>query len=614
MKTIELLAPAKDVATGVEAILHGADAVYIGGPSFGARSAAGNTVEDIARLSETAHLYGAKVYVTLNTILTDTELDAAVRLVRELYRIGVDALIVQDLALLESDLPPIALHASTQMDNTTPEKAAFLEAAGFRQIVIARETSLEMTRRIAETVKVPLEAFVHGALCVSYSGRCYASEFCFGRSANRGRCAQFCRLPFDLTDANGKTLVSDSHLLSLRDMNRTDDLEAMMDAGIRSFKIEGRLKDTAYVKNVTAWYRRAIDEILARRNEDYRRASYGTSRLTFTPDAARSFNRGFTDYFLRGRTDRPVWSFHTPKAIGAEVGRVERVNGRSFSFCPVPGLSSPVTAGDGLCFLSTEGHYEGFRVNRAEGGVVYLSSPVAGLKIGTVLHRSADFALEKQLTRPSAVRTLSARLTLRETATGYALDMEDESGLSVTETFTAEKETARTPQEEAQRRTLSKLGDTPFQAIQVEIDTAGPRFIPASVLTAWRRAVVEALLRCHRLAYHADRPGKRDDRRIAALLPETIDYTGNVANERARRFYLRHGVKFVEPAFELDPPKGGTVLMTCRHCIRFALGICLKKGGAKVAEPLSLRSRDGRVFPLQFDCRRCEMRVLLPQS
>ena len=607
-QTIELLSPARDLHCGIEAIRHGADAVYIGGPNFGARAAAGNSVDDIAQLCRYAHLFRARVYVTLNTILWDRELAEAEQQVWQLYRAGVDALIVQDTALLQMKLPPIALHASTQMDNCTPEKARWLEAAGFRQIVLARETSLQQMRHIAAAVKVPLEAFVHGALCVSYSGRCYASQHCFARSANRGCCAQFCRLAFDLVDGKGRTLVSDRHLLSLRDMNRTEALEEMMDAGIRSFKIEGRLKDVEYVKNVTAWYRQRIDEILARRQEDYMRASCGTARLLFEPDVQRSFNRGFTDYFLYGRTNRPIHAFHSPKATGPQVGKVKRVERRSFVFEPLSPQTPPLTAGDGLCFVGHDGKLKGFRVNRVEGNRVF-PAQMPPLQSGTPLHRNLDFAFDRQLARESAKRTLDAWITLRETPTGYDLAMRDECGCQAELHFDQPHEVAHTAQRAAIERQLGKLGDTCWTAKVIDIQTEGERFIPASVLTEWRRAVCEALLRNHEQSYHAEQALPPDDQLLSELTPSQVRFTANVANRLARDFYLSHGAQTVEPAFELSEPPGETVLMTCRHCIRHALGICLRTDRS-VPGPLSLRLPDGRTFPLRFDCQRCEMQVL----
>ncbi len=611
-QAIELLAPAKNAQIGREAILHGADAVYIGGPSFGARQAAGNSVDDIHGLCQFAHLYGARIYVTLNTILWDSELKDAEALIWRLYEAEVDALIVQDMSLLRMNFPPIALHASTQMDNCTPEKAQWLEAAGFRQIVLAREMSIEQTREIAQAVKVPIEAFVHGALCVSYSGRCYASEYCFGRSANRGCCAQFCRLAFDLIDGEGNTLVKDKHLLSLKDMNRTKYLEEMMDAGVRSFKIEGRLKDADYVKNVTAWYRQRIDEVLSRRSADFVRASYGTSALTFSPDPSRTFNRTYTDYFLHGRTPEGVHSFATPKAVGPVVGKVGRTDRRSFRFEPSHQLSAPLTAGDGLCYMAEDGTLQGFRVNKVEGREVFPAT-MPRLKTGTVLRRSYDFAFDRRLAKPTAKRTLAATLTLREVEGGYALDMADESGCHVTLRFDHPHEAARSPQRDAIVRQLSKLGDTPFTAERIDIETEGERFIPASVLTEWRRQTCERLLSDHQTSYERDRAGKVADEKVKELLPQNLPFTANVSNHLAEDFYHAHGVETIEPAFEREVPQGEVPIMTCRHCIRHALGICLKKTKHTPRE-LALRLPDGRTFPLQFDCRRCEMKVLKNKS
>ena len=607
-RQIELLAPARNAEIGKQAILHGADAVYIGGPSFGARQAAGNSVKDIADLCEFAHLYSARIYVTLNTILWDSELPAAEKLIWQLYDAGVDALIVQDMSLLKMSLPPIALHASTQMDNCTPEKAQWLEAASFRQIVLARETSLEQTRRIADSVKVPLEAFVHGALCVSYSGRCYASQHCFKRSANRGCCAQFCRLAFDLVDGEGHTLLKQKHLLSLKDMNRSNHLEAMMDAGVSSFKIEGRLKDADYVKNVTAWYRQEIDKVLCKRSEDYVRSSYGTSILTFTPNVDRSFNRGFTEYFLYGRSKLPIHSFATPKAIGPEVGHAMRVGTRSFEFKPNTTDIAPLTAGDGLCFIGENGELQGFRVNKVNGNEVF-PAIMPHIRRGQPLHRNLDFAFSKMLAKPTAKRQLAASITLRELNDGYALDMSDESGCHITQRFEYTVEDARSPQREAITRQLKKLGDTPFVANQVNVEVQGERFFPASVLAEWRRDVCDHLLACHKMSYTRDWAGKINAERLQSLMPKQIPFNGNVANHLTSTFYKENGAETVTPAFELQEPTEEVPLMTCRYCLRYALGICMKQTKDS-PKSLALRLPDGRMFPLKFDCKRCEMQVM----
>lgn len=605
---IELLAPARNVEIGIEAIKHGADAIYIGGPSFGARSAANNSVEDIQRLCNFAHLYGVRVYVTLNTILWDSELKAAENLIWELYKIGVDALIVQDLSLLKMKLPPIALHASTQMDNCSVDKAKWLEAAGFKQIVLARETSLEQTQQIAAATKVPLEAFVHGALCVSYSGRCYASQYCFNRSANRGCCAQFCRLAFDLVDEKGNTLIHNRHLLSLKDMNRTSQLEEMMDAGVRSFKIEGRLKDATYVKNVTAWYRQQIDKILNKRADVYERSSFGTSHLNFVPDVNRTFNRNYTEYFLHGRTENPIQCFTTPKAIGPQIGKVGRIDRQYFEFIPLQNAAAPLTAGDGLCFINNEGILQGFRVNKIEGNRVY-PAKMPTLMRNTKLHRNQDFAFEKKLAKETAQRQLKAEITLREVEGGYVIDIIDESGTHASLRFDYEHTLARTPQQDAITRQLSKLGDTPFEAVQVNIELTQNLFIPASILTNWRRQVCDLLLNTHLTAYERDRSQQPNDEQLRQLLPHQLTYTANVANHLAKEFYKEHGVEQIADAFEIEQPSGKVPIMTCRYCLRHALGCCLKKTKGD-SRQLSLRLPDGRTFPLKFDCKKCEMQVL----
>lgn len=609
MRKIELLAPARNAEVGIEAIRHGADAVYIGGPGFGARAAAGNSVEDIRRLCAFAHVFQAKVYVTLNTILYDDELPEVEKLVHALYEAGVDALITQDLALLSLDLPPIALHASTQMDNCTPEKAQLLETAGYSQIVLARELSLTQIRQIHAATTLPLEAFVHGALCVSYSGRCYASEYCFGRSANRGRCAQFCRLAFDLVDADGRVIESDKHLLSLRDMNRSQSLEEMMDAGISSFKIEGRLKDAAYVKNVTAYYRKALDTVLARRTHDYCRSSLGTSLFTFEPRLEKSFNRGFTDYLLHERT-RDLWNFSTPKSMGEYVGEVRRVGKRSF----VLQGDVCINNGDGLVFINAEQKLEGFRANRVEGSEVFpLKMP--HITPYTSLYRNEDRVWETNLARPTAKRYVPIDILLAENADGYDVSArlagEDQDICCCR--FVIEVQAAAKPQRDNIVRNLSKLGDSSFAAHEVVVSTCGERFIPASQLSEMRRTLVEAateaLLRKHDVA--------RDKRRRPMAKPEvapTLTYAANVANHIALRWVKDHGAKSIAPAFELRQPQEGE-LMTCRHCLRYALGQCPKDTGHRPAwrEPLALRLPDGRQFPLRFDCARCEMQVLMPR-
>ena len=603
-RKIELLAPAKNLACGLAAVDHGADAVYIGAPRFGARAAAGNSTDDIARLVEYAHIYNVRVYVTVNTILRDEELKDTEQLIGELWRMNVDALIVQDMGILRLDIPPIPLHASTQMDNRTPEKVRFLADEGFRQVVLARELSLHEIRRIHDACpQMPLEVFVHGALCVSYSGQCYASQACFGRSANRGECAQFCRLPFTLTDADGRVVVRDKHLLSLKDLNQSDRLEQLLDAGVSSLKIEGRLKDEAYVKNVTAAYRRKLDDILARRTE-YVRASSGTCRYSFVPQLDKSFSRGFTHYFLEGRGEE-VASFDTPKSLGEEMGKLKEQRGGWLSVAGV----KPFHNGDGVCFIDGQGRLQGFRINRVEGNRLYPAGEVPRIKPHTTLFRNFDQDFERLLARKSAERKIRLHWTLSETDTGFALAAEDEDGCRAVLSFAYPKETARTPQAAHLRTQLSKLGNTPFEADgEPELRLTGEWFVPASVVADWRRLAVDRLLSVRRATYRREiamrHPGKQP------FMQTTLTYLGNVMNAEARRFYLDHGVRQVAPAYEAQAVRGA-VLMFCRHCLRYSMGWCPvhQKGNSPYREPYYLQTSDGKRFRLSFDCKNCQMKV-----
>jgi putative protease len=578
MSVLELLSPARNLESGIAAIDHGADAVYIGAARFGARAAAGNSTDDIRQLCDYAHQFGAKIYATINTLLREDEREQARLLTWELYHAGVDALIVQDPILLELDLPPIPLHASTQMDNRTEEKVRELNKLGFRQIVLARELSLEQIRSIHKAVpEVTLEAFVHGALCVSYSGRCYASEYCFGRSANRGECAQFCRLPFSLEDAEGNTLIKDKYLLSLRDMNRINRLEEMIDAGVRSFKIEGRLKDVDYVKNVTAAYRQALDAIMQRRPE-FVRSSYGTSTYTFQPDLARSFSRGSTEYFLDGRTN-DLAEPNTPKSRGREVGQVKEVR----RDCVIVSSTETFSNGDGLCFFDGEGKLQGFRVNRAEGNHLYFNSSLftlhSSLKKGDRLWRSFDKRWEDLMSGKTAERRMDARFLLEETEQGFRLTFTAEDGTNKSEEFAQEHQLARTDQTASIREVLSKLGDTPYICKEVEIRFSQPWFIPRSILAEWRRKAA---------------PSKPS--RGKALNP--------------------HFTKTQISPSPSGETEGGRPLMLCRFCLRHAWGQChkanekLKMKNEQWKDPLYLVLGDGRRFRLEFDCKRCEMKVL----
>jgi putative protease len=602
---IELLAPAKDLHCGLEAVRHGADAVYIGAPRFSARAAAGNSVDDIRQLCDYAHLFGARVYVALNTLLKEEELAGVECLIRDLYAAGADALIIQDMAIARMDIPPIALHASTQTDNRTVEKVRFFEQEGFSQVVLARELPLERIREIAGQTSVALEAFVHGSLCVSYSGQCYLSCALAGRSANRGECAQLCRLPYTLEDAEGKVILRDKHLLSLRDLNRTDYLEALMDAGVSSFKIEGRLKDAAYVKNLTAWYRLRLDEILARRPE-YRRASAGHSRFDFEPRPEKSFNRGFTAYYMEGRrSSDPVEAFDSPKSLGEAVGKVGVLDVHSF----VLEDGQPLHNGDGLVFFDGLGHLQGFRANRVEGSRVFPQEMPPALASGRLLYRNYDQAFERLLSKPSAERKLSVWLRLVETSEGFRLGMKDETGVEVFAEMPFARQTARQPQAANIRRQLSKLGDTPFEAEAVDIDFSAEWFLPSSLLAELRRRA-STLLEAERVRLClAGRPQRLKPVQAAVYPARKLTYLGNVANSQAAAFYRERGVEEIEPAFELAP-QVGVPLMYTAHCLRYSLGCCPKyqKKPAPWHEPLYLVHKQGRLR-LTFDCANCRMLV-----
>lgn len=607
VRKIELLSPAKDLPCGIEAVNHGADAVYIGAPKFGARSAAGNTLDDIRTLCSYAHLYGVRIYVTLNTILKEEELAEAERMVWDLYAAGVDALIVQDMALLKMHLPPIPLHASTQTDNRTVGKVRFLEQAGFTQVVLARELSLDEIRRIADATTVPLEVFVHGALCVSYSGQCYLSAALSGRSANRGECAQCCRLPYTMEDATGKVIASDKYLLSLRDMNRADELEALLDAGVSSLKIEGRLKDVTYVKNITALYRRRLDAILARRPE-YVRASVGESRLTFVPQADKSFNRGFTPFFLKGR-NADITAFDTPKSRGEYVGTVKEIKGNSFTVAGLVQLNN----GDGLSFFNSRGELEGFRVNRVEANRLFpLKMPALQPKMK--LYRNVDQQFEKILSAPSAERKIAVRMAFRDNPFGFTLEMEDESGSRVAIVRTFAKEPARNDQRDNIRRQLAKLGNTPFEARTVEVEMAQPWFVPSSLPAEMRREAAERLQSVRRMNYVREQSKHQSTVADNPYPEQRLTYLGNVANSLARTFYEEHGVTSVDPAFELQPV-ADVPLMFSKHCLRYSMGWCPnhQKGRSPFREPYYLVYKETRLR-LQFDCKQCRMLVLKPSN
>ncbi|PBQ25764.1 protease [Shewanella algae] len=605
---LELMAPAKNADFGIEAIRHGADAVYIGGPAFGARHTAGNSVEDIARLCEFAHRYHAQVFVTFNTILLDDELEEANRLIWAVYEAGADAIIVQDLGLLELDLPPIALHASTQMDNRVPAKVAFLEHVGFSQVVLARELSLSQIRAVAAETKMRLEFFIHGALCVAYSGQCYISEAYTDRSANRGECSQQCRMPGNLKTRQGDIIASNDHMLSLKDNNQTDNLEALIDAGIRSFKIEGRLKDLSYVKNVTAHYRQQLDAIMARRPE-FEPSSHGRCSYSFTPDPDKSFNRGKTDYFVNERK-ADIGDFRTPKYLGVEVGKVSKI-GKDFIQVD---SNAEFHNGDGLGFFAanyqkarlSDDKLTGFRVNRAEGNTLYLKNMPKDLYVGATLYRNKDQAFEALLAKESAERTLLLDFSLSNTQTGLALTAADRHGHQATVTADFEKQQAKDigRNRESLGKHLAKLGNTDFRLGQVDLGDAEAVFVPASIINGLRRDAIAALDEARIQGYQRPTPWVRDD---SARFPQrSLTYLGNVANQKAKDFYTRHGVVSIRDAYEVRPVKGDAPLMITKHCIRYSYNMCPKEVPGIKAEPLEMEL-GGKQFKLVFDCHKCEM-------
>jgi len=624
---LELLAPARDADIGIEAVNHGADAVYIGGPGFGARDKAGNPIEDIARLVTHAHRYNARIFVTLNTILRDDELEGARTLAWQLYDAGVDALIVQDMGLLELDLPPIQLHASTQTDIRTPEKARFLQDVGFSQMVLARELDLQQIRAIkAEVQQAHLEFFVHGALCVAYSGQCFISHAHTGRSANRGSCSQECRLPYTVTDAAGRVIAHDKHVLSLKDNDQSANLEALIDAGIRSFKIEGRYKDMATVKNVTAHYRTLLDAILDRRPE-LARTSHGRCRFTFMPEPEQAFNRGGTDYFVNGRKI-DIGAFDTPKHAGMPLGEVKRVGAADFDL-DTGDATRVVNNGDALTWWDRQGELQGVPVNVATplGGTLWRIEPnlskgqafsdLKDLFPGTAVSRNRDMAWERLLAKPSSERRIALDVTLAQVQGGFELSLKDETGAKAAVRLPHAHEPARdAKQAEAQlKEHLAKLGDTIFEARRVRLAMREPLFLPVSKLNALRREAVAALEAARTAAFER----LPRDRAVEPPVPypdDTLTYLANVYNTQAAAFYARHGVKVIGAAYESHEELGEVPLMITKHCVRWSLSLCPKQAkgvtgvqGTVRAEPLTLKHGDD-TLTLRFDCKPCEMHVV----
>ncbi|MCX6134868.1 MAG: U32 family peptidase [Ignavibacteriales bacterium] len=599
---LELLAPARDLECGRAAVNHGADAVYIGAPKFGARAAAGNTLSDIAELISYAHKYWARVYITLNTILYDNELEEARSLIQQLHDCGADALIIQDMGLLELGLPPIPLFASTQTHNYDVEKIRFLEQVGLQRVILARELSLKQIRDIRKATTIDLEFFVHGALCVSLSGLCYFSQVAQGRSANRGECGQMCRLPYTLTDSRGNVLADNQHVLSLKDLNLSAYLTELVDAGVTSFKIEGRLKEASYVKNITAFYRSKLDEVIEGRGSLSRQSS-GKTTFFFDADPEKTFSRGSTDYFIRGRRPEIV-SLHTPKSVGKLVGTITSADKGSF----VLEASCDLHNGDGVCFFDHDDELMGVRINSVNGNRVAPDS-MEGIQPGVVLYRNFDHEFIQQLKSDTSARKIAVRLLFEENEKGFQLRAIDEDGIEAVAYLAHAKEEARNP--EAARQTihtqLSKLGETDFTAAEVMLASGEVFFLPIAVLNQLRRDCMGSLV---------SKRAEQRPRLSLSIVPndvpypaQKLDYSANVVNEKAAQFYSRHGVKGIEKGVELQTDASGKVLMTTRHCLKYQFDLCRGERGS--AEELFLS--DGRTkYKLEFDCDNCVMKIISP--
>lgn len=627
---LELLAPARDADIGIEAIIHGADAVYIGGPSFGARAAADNTVQDIARLAKYAHRFDSRIFVTLNTILRDDELEPARKLAWQLFDAGVDALIIQDMGLLEIDLPPIQLHASTQTDIRTPEKARFMQDCGLSQIVLARELTLAQIAAIDAALgprdaagRAALEFFIHGALCVAYSGLCYISHAHTGRSANRGDCSQACRLPYEVKDAQGRIVAHDKHVLSMKDNNQSDNLNALIDAGIRSFKIEGRYKDMAYVKNITAHYRLLLNQILEERPE-LARSSSGHSTFSFTPDPNQNFNREFTDYFVQGRKE-DIGAFDTPKNPGQPIGWISKV-GADHLALTTDQPDTHLNNGDGLCYYDLQKTLVGLQINRAEATVqpglwkLWPKDPLSGfkdLRAGVQVNRNRDMQWTRTLDKKSAERLIGVYIGLNDDGQKLRLELTDEDGHSGSATLEGPFQVANDTTQAATklRDGLQRLGETIFKPIAVQLQLTRPWFVPASQLNALRRAAVEALEAARSNAWH--RLPRATPVSPPVPYPEnSLSYLANVFNQHARDFYAKHGVSVIDAAYESHEEQGEVSLMITKHCVRFSLNLCPKQAkgvtgvqGTVRAEPLQLINGKEKLT-LRFDCKPCEMHVM----
>ncbi|NMM79665.1 protease [Acidovorax sp. SRB_14] len=629
---LELLSPARDADIGIEAVNHGADAVYIGGPAFGARATAGNDLRDLERLIQHAHRFGSRIFITLNTILRDDELEGARQMAWQVYNAGADALIIQDMGLLELDLPPIQLHASTQTDIRTPEKARFLQDAGLSQIVLARELTLQQiaaVRAATDPERCSIEFFVHGALCVAYSGQCYITHAHTGRSANRGDCNQACRLPYQVTDDQGRFIAHDKHVLSMKDNNQSDNLRALIDAGVRSFKIEGRYKDLGYVKNITAHYRTLLDAIIEEREcsgQPLARASSGSTRFFFTPDPDQNFNREFTDYFVNGRKD-DIGAFDTPKTPGRAIGWVTKV-GEDFVELETSSPETVLHNGDGLCYYDLQKELVGLAINRAEPASgrsvgqwrVYPKDPIAGLKDlrkGVEINRNRDMDWVRMLDKKSSERRIGLWAQLTETPTGFTLTLTDEDGVvgSASADLPHQRATDAAQAESALREQLGRFGSTIFSVHDIALTLSQPWFVPASILNPLRRDAVAAL-EAARAAGLPRLPRAQPVQPPAPFPEDTLSYLANVYNTKAHDFYRKHGVQVIAAAYESKEEEGEVSLMITKHCVRYSLSLCPKQAkgvigvkGTIKAEPLHLVNGKEKLT-LRFDCKPCEMHVV----
>ncbi|WAT87530.1 peptidase U32 family protein [Delftia acidovorans] len=628
---LELLSPARDADIGIEAVNHGADAVYIGGPAFGARATAGNDIRDLQRLINHAHRFGSRIFITLNTILRDDELEAARKMAWQIYEAGADALIIQDMGLLELDLPPIQLHASTQTDIRTPEKARFLQDAGLSQIVVARELDLQQiaaVRAATDPARTTIEFFVHGALCVAYSGQCYITHAHTGRSANRGDCNQACRLPYEVLDASGRIIAHEKHVLSMKDNNQSDNLRALIDAGVRSFKIEGRYKDMGYVKNITAHYRKLLDEIIEERefsDTPLARSSSGSTTFSFTPDPDQNFNREFTDYFVNGRKD-DIGAFDTPKTPGRAIGWVTKV-GENFVEIETSSRDTQLHNGDGLCYYDLQKELVGLQINRAESvdakkslWRLFPKDPIAGfkdLRKGLEVNRNRDMAWVRTLDKKSSDRRIGLWAELKETPDGFALTLTDEDGFTATAAIVQEHQAATDAAraEATLREQLGRFGATIFSVHDIGLQLSQPWFVPASALNQLRRDAVAAL-EAARQAGFVRLPRALPVEPPVPFPEDTLTYLANVYNQKAHDFYIKHGVKVMDAAYESKEEEGEVSLMITKHCVRFSMSLCPKQAkgvigvkGTIKAEPLQLINGKEKLT-LRFDCKPCEMHVV----